>query len=134
MEKTGGPNDEPIKDDYEEPDDKMKPFLPNNSFQQSVEPGLATSAPPMPSEMVAPKTTPAMFKGVQTPVYCECPSCNLPTHTRVEVKVSRLQWIVCIILLLVGLWCFCCIPFYFRSLKAGRHYCKNCGALIGSFN
>ncbi|CAI2377089.1 unnamed protein product [Moneuplotes crassus] len=80
---------------------------------------------------VAPKVTPAMFRGVLTSVFCECPSCGQVTHTRVEEENSPLQWILCLIICVVGLWCCCCIPFCIDNLKAGKHYCSSCGSCIG---
>ncbi|CAI2379906.1 unnamed protein product [Moneuplotes crassus] len=79
----------------------------------------------------APRATPAMFRGVVTSVFCECPSCGQATHTRVEQENSAMQWILCLIMFIVGLWCCCFIPFCVDSMKAGNHYCSNCGSSIG---
>ena len=82
----------------------------------------------------APKANSAMFRGVTTSVFCECPSCGQATHTRVEVENSPMQWIICLIMFIFGLWLCCCIPFCIDSLKGGNHYCSNCGSSIGVIN
>ncbi len=74
---------------------------------------------------VAPKPNPAMFRGVTESIFCECPSCGQATHTRVEVENSAMQWILCLIMFIVGLWLCCFIPFCVDSLRVGNHYCSN---------
>ena len=118
--------------------------MPNAQPQYATaQPQPGYQAPPAPAPMpvgpgvaapggrVAPKATPAMFRGVTASVFCECPSCGQSTHTRVETENSPMQWILCIIMFVVGLWCCCCIPFCIDSLKGGNHYCTNCGSSIG---
>ncbi|CAI2376424.1 unnamed protein product [Moneuplotes crassus] len=90
-----------------------------------------TNANVAPQGPVAPKPNPAMFRGVITSVYCECPSCGQATHTRVEHDYSAMQWIICLIMFIVGLWLCCCIPFCIDSMRSGNHYCSNCGSSIG---
>ena len=85
---------------------------------------------PLPEARTAPKSNPSMFRGVTQSVFCECPSCSQATYTRVEVENSPMQWILCIIMFIFGLWCCCCIPFCVDSLKGGNHYCTNCGSSI----
>ncbi|CAI2378016.1 unnamed protein product [Moneuplotes crassus] len=80
---------------------------------------------------VAPIANPSMFRGVTTSVFCQCPSCGQATHTRVEIANSPMQWILCLIMFILGLWCCCCIPFCVDSMKGGNHYCSSCNSSIG---
>ena len=101
-------------------------------MQQPMPQAMGGYPPAQPGARTAPRANPAMFRGVTQSVFCECPSCFQPTHTRVEVENSPMQWILCLVMCIFGLWCCCFIPFCVDSLKAGNHYCTNCASSIGN--
>ena len=103
-----------------------------DAYQQVPAPGAYQQVPvPVQPQRMAPKCNPAMFLGVTVSVFCECSSCNQPTHTRVETRPSTIQWLLCFGMALFGFWLCCCIPFCIDSLQSGNHYCSNCGSCIG---
>ncbi|CAI2377820.1 unnamed protein product [Moneuplotes crassus] len=83
-------------------------------------------------ERRAPRARKSMFKGNIRSVYCECPSCGLDTHTKVESDFSSTQWCLCLILCSMQLYVCCLVPFCVNSWRQGNHFCGNCGSKIGS--
>ena len=65
---------------------------------------------------------------------CVCPSCHSTITTTTVYETGTLCWVICLIMLLFGLWLGCClIPFCVDGCKDVVHKCPNCNALIGRY-
>ena len=71
------------------------------------------------------------FKGNIRPVRVTCPHCRQNTLTVVHTKLGSAQWLGCLVLCLLGMWCCCCIPMCIDSWQDGTHSCGHCGYLLG---
>ncbi len=68
------------------------------------------------------------------PCYATCPACRRRCVTYTQTQPSTQAWIICILLCLVGLDCFCClIPLFLRQCQDINHYCSYCGCWIGRY-
>ena len=41
------------------------------------------------------------------PIHVNCPHCHHSGMTKVEARIGILQWLVCLVLCLMGCWCCC---------------------------
>lgn len=67
------------------------------------------------------------------PIRVSCPHCQAEVVTAVEYEVGGMAWLICGIIVLVGLFIFfpvllgCCfIPFCINDCKDAVHICPNC--------
>ena len=68
--------------------------------------------------------------GQTSPTQIKCPSCGANTITRTKCEISQNQWLICIILCIVG--CPCpCLPCYIPSCYRVHHNCSNCNHYCG---
>uniref|UniRef100_A0A7S3NAI6 LITAF domain-containing protein n=1 Tax=Euplotes harpa TaxID=151035 RepID=A0A7S3NAI6_9SPIT len=66
------------------------------------------------------------------PVMVNCPHCNKQGMTKVQSRIGMMQWIICLVLCLMGFWCCCCIPFYISDLRDATHACSQCNTVLGT--
>ncbi|KAL4624492.1 hypothetical protein GN956_G17448 [Arapaima gigas] len=83
---------------------------------------------------------------VQSPVYCgnlgdhpcstTCTNCHQRITARVTYKPGIFSWVICVVFVIFGLICGCClIPFFVESFQDAHHSCPLCSAhLHHSFN
>ncbi|KAL7667439.1 hypothetical protein ACOME3_000809 [Neoechinorhynchus agilis] len=89
----------------------------------------AAAAGPVPSQSNIPPNN-AVLESI--PVNITCPHCHQQVITKVEYKTGVITWVVCAAILVVGLWCGCClVPFMSDSTKDALHRCPNCNSYIG---
>ncbi|XP_060063452.1 LITAF domain-containing protein-like [Ylistrum balloti] len=71
----------------------------------------------------------------ESPVSMACPFCNAQIVTSTSYVTGTLAWLLCGILILLGLWIGCClIPFCLNGCKDVIHSCPNCNQQVGKFN
>ncbi|CAI2384442.1 unnamed protein product [Moneuplotes crassus] len=70
--------------------------------------------------------------GEKIPVHLDCPNCHENVLTKTKPHISNKQWIICLVMFVLG--CdFCCLgPCYIPSCYDYDHLCSNCGFYIGS--
>ena len=66
------------------------------------------------------------------PVPVTCPHCKKQGVTMVKSRIGLMQWLICLVLCLMGFWCCCCIPCYISDLREASHSCQHCGSYLGS--
>ena len=66
------------------------------------------------------------------PAKMKCYHCGEEGETRLEVEKSTLQWLLCLLIGLLGGWifCLCFIPFCIKTFRRYDHYCQKCGTNI----
>uniref|UniRef100_A0A7S3J1M5 LITAF domain-containing protein n=1 Tax=Euplotes harpa TaxID=151035 RepID=A0A7S3J1M5_9SPIT len=101
-----------------------QPGYPQPGYQQPAQqPGMVV--------MQGQSKPPPNVFGVTESVTINCPSCNAHVPTRTKCEISGTQWIICIILCIIG--CPCpCIPCYIPSCYKVNHACSSCNHFIGS--
>ncbi|XP_077991324.1 lipopolysaccharide-induced tumor necrosis factor-alpha factor homolog [Glandiceps talaboti] len=141
MEKSDDPQPYPTQPPY------PTQAPPVYSQQQPDPYGYAAPPPPPPPQAQAANTTvfvtpqPAVTTIVSTPRYGDspqhqkCPHCHQDIVTRTEYKIGLMVWLVCGIMVIMGLWLFCClIPFCISPLKDVTHHCPNCNTYLGKYD
>ena len=65
-----------------------------------------------------------------------CPHCHEEIDTDIKTSRSSRTWLSgCIIFILVGWVCCCClIPCCLKRCKNVKHFCPNCKGFIGKYN
>ncbi|KAH9402052.1 hypothetical protein TYRP_016626 [Tyrophagus putrescentiae] len=62
----------------------------------------------------------------------KCPACHANVMTSTKSVPGTLTWILCIVLVLIGCICGCClIPFYMDDCLDVEHRCPSCDAYLG---
>jgi len=83
------------------------------------------------SVAIVPQYPSVISKSSRVPVGVNCPFCLKPGITRVEFQVGSAVWLVCLLLVCIGLgWGCCLIPFCMDNFKDCVHTCPNCGKVI----
>lgn len=96
---------------------------------RKVEPEITTDAPTESTQQQGLSETPSF--GI-FPAKVICPNCQFEIVTLIQSKAGLFAWLGCIILVLFGCVCGCClIPFFIPWFKNVQHFCPNCHALIG---
>ena len=69
--------------------------------------------------------------GVSNSIGIKCPTTGVQTVTRTKCEISQNQWLICVILCIVG--CPCpCLPCYIPSCYRVHHYCSTCNTYYGA--
>ncbi|XP_038582077.1 uncharacterized protein LOC119908454 [Micropterus salmoides] len=101
---------------------------------QMAQPGYVTLVP-QPVQMVQQQQTPGMIcsgnlGGVPTMTMCQ--HCREPVQTRVVYHSGVYAWLICILCIVFGAVCGCClIPFFMESCKDAHHFCTKCNVKLG---
>ena len=66
------------------------------------------------------------------PVHAKCPHWQHQGVTEVQSKCGILQWLLCVMLCLVGCWCIWCIPFCISDIRDATHTWAGCKAFLGN--
>ncbi|XP_069125512.1 LITAF domain-containing protein-like [Argopecten irradians] len=76
---------------------------------------------------------PMIFR--ESPVSMSCSFCQAQIVTTTTYTTGTLAWLICGILILLGLWLGCClIPFCLNGCKDVVHTCPNCRQQVGKYN
>jgi lipopolysaccharide-induced tumor necrosis factor-alpha factor len=68
------------------------------------------------------------------PIQVQCPHCQATVLTDVSYEAGVMTWLLCVIILVIGCWFFCClIPFCIDSCKDVVHTCPNCRRQISYY-
>ncbi|XP_053271489.1 lipopolysaccharide-induced tumor necrosis factor-alpha factor homolog [Pleuronectes platessa] len=60
-----------------------------------------------------------------------CHSCRTQVTTKVDYKVGRYAWLMCLVFVLCGLVLGCClIPFFVKHFKDVYHICPHCRRVL----
>ncbi|KAG7491901.1 hypothetical protein MATL_G00008900 [Megalops atlanticus] len=66
-----------------------------------------------------------------TPAITRCTNCNQRVTTKVLYKAGLLAWLLCILFIVLGLVCGCClIPFVVNGFMDAHHYCPACNTKL----
>ena len=77
---------------------------------------------------------PPPFIETNLPSSVTCPQCHQAVVTEPVAKVGSLAWASCLVLIMLGFCCGCClIPFCFDDFKDIYHVCPNCRNTIDVF-
>ena len=84
---------------------------------------------PAPPSLVEPYCVPTRH---EQPFEVKCYACGEQGMTKVKHDETALQWILSLIICLLGGWvfCLCFIPFCCKSLRRYEHYCQSCGTHV----
>ena len=95
----------------------------------SVAPSVQYIVAPAPPSLVAPYCIPT--RHIES-FEMKCYSCGETGNTDTKYEKSALQWLFCLIIILVGGWvcCLCFIPFCMKTLRRYEHYCPHCGTSV----
>uniref|UniRef100_A0A915JLF6 LITAF domain-containing protein n=1 Tax=Romanomermis culicivorax TaxID=13658 RepID=A0A915JLF6_ROMCU len=119
-----------------------QPFYPQQTTPQYQPPTFAPPPPPFggyvspPPPLMAPTTVviTQMLRLGPHPSSIQCPHCSAHIVTGVNFVPGTLAWVLCIVLLLLGLWCGCClIPFCMPECQDVEHRCPNCRQFLGVY-
>ena len=94
-----------------------------------VAPSVQYIVAPAPPSLVAPYCIPTRHC---KPFEMKCYSCGETALTEIKSEKSGLQWLFCLLIVLVGGWifCLCFIPFCMKSLRRYEHFCPHCGTSV----
>ena len=75
--------------------------------------------------MQGPTTPPPNVYGQTSSINVVCAHCKANAPTRTKCSITMLQWLICVILFIIG--CPCpCIPCYIPSCYKMDHFCSSC--------
>ncbi|KAJ8366849.1 hypothetical protein AAFF_G00338840 [Aldrovandia affinis] len=65
------------------------------------------------------------------PVMTSCPTCQTQVMSNVTYKVGKYAWLMCLLFIVCGLFCLCClIPFFVKFFKDVYHSCPRCNRVL----
>mmetsp|Transcript_19594 Transcript_19594/g.14048 ORF Transcript_19594/g.14048 Transcript_19594/m.14048 type:complete len:100 (+) Transcript_19594:226-525(+) len=65
----------------------------------------------------------ANLQGISVPVSTTCYTCRKVTRTIVIYETTPMQWYICMMLFLCGIFFLAPIPFYPKSFYNAKHFC-----------
>ena len=96
----------------------------------AVAPSVTYVVGPAPPSHVAPHCIPTRH---MQPFEMKCYSCGETGETEVKSEYSAMQWLICLLIVLLGGWifCLCFIPFCCcKSMRRYEHFCQKCGTAV----
>lgn len=126
--------------------DRRGMYTAANTDEEPLKPGgyysIGANPPPAWSNYIGPehKAPPPVATQLVVPtdlsdgpVDLTCVHCQHHVTTRVKSGPSMLTWGFCACLCMFLCWPCACLPFCSNRLKVTRHFCSNCGILLGVY-
>ena len=117
------------------PHQPYPPAYPVSGYQAVAAPGYQPVVYAQPQSILVIQPNVPVIPG-SYPQSITCPRCHHVANSRFRRSFSLSGWIWVVILVFVfGMTMIplCCVPFFMPSCYEGRHYCGNCGTLVGGY-
>ena len=112
------------------PVQQMQIAQPVHGQTSTVAPQMAYVVGPAPPSLVAPHCIPTRHMEA---FEMKCYACGETGMTECKEEKSSIQWILCLLIILIGGWifCLCFIPFCCcKKMARYEHYCTKCGTSV----